>query len=126
MNIPSLQELMAQRMNDQEDCKAQMNPLEPVFSLLHGKWKTRVLFEVIALEIARFGQLKRAIPKITNTMLTSTLRELEKDGVIIRTQYNEIPLRVEYAITEKGKDLLPVYYEMYKWVMKYPIEKEGE
>ncbi|MEN0642325.1 helix-turn-helix domain-containing protein [Alkalicoccobacillus gibsonii] len=122
MKIPSLQELMAQRLNDQDDCKTQNNPLEPVFTLLHGKWKTQVLFEIIALEVARFGQLKRAIPKITNTMLSSTLRELEKDGVITRIQYNEIPPRVEYSITKKGKDLLPVYYEMYKWIMKYPIE----
>jgi len=122
LNIPNLQELMAENLNNKENCNPNYNPLDPVFNVLQGKWKNQVLFEIIALKSARFGQLTRAIPKITNTMLSTTLRELEKDGLITRKQYNEIPLRVEYSITEKGKDLLPVYYEMYKWGIKYQKE----
>ncbi|TRZ40680.1 transcriptional regulator [Niallia circulans] len=110
---------MSLNLNNKEDCNPGINPLNPVFNVLQGKWKNQVLFEIIALKNARFGQLTRAIPKITNTMLSSTLRELEKDGLIIRKQYNEIPPRVEYSITEKGEDLLPVYYEMYKWGIKH-------
>lgn len=122
MEIPNLQELMDQNLNNKEKCNPNFNPLEPVFNVLQGKWKNQILFEIIALKSARFGQLNRAIPKITNTMLSTTLRELEKDGLITRKQYNEIPPRVEYTITEKGKDLLPVYYEMYKWGIKYQQE----
>lgn len=122
MDIPSLEELMVRKLNDQDNCDPAINPLVPVFNVLHGKWKNQVLFEIIALKNARFGQLNRKIPKITNTMLSTTLRELENDGLIMRTQYNEIPLRVEYTITEKGKDLLPVYYEMYKWGIMHQKE----
>ena len=56
---------------------------------------------------------------ITNTMLTTSLRELESDGLISRKQYNEIPPHVDYSFTQKGKDLLPIFYEMTKWGFKY-------
>lgn len=67
----------------------------------------------------RFGQLKSALPQITNTMLTSTLRELEVGNLITRIQYNEIPPHVEYSLSDKGKDLMPIYYEIYKWSCKH-------
>lgn len=55
-------------------------------------------------------------PRITNTMLTNTLRDLEELGIIHREQFNEIPPHVEYSLTEKGKALLPVFFEISKWV----------
>ena len=63
----------------------------------------------------RFGELKKAYPNITNTMLTNTLRDLESLGIIHREQFNEIPPHVEYSLTEKGKALLPVFFEISKW-----------
>lgn len=54
-------------------------------------------------------------PRITNTMLTNTLRDLEELGIIHREQFNEIPPHVEYSLTEKGKALLPVFFEILKW-----------
>ena len=63
----------------------------------------------------RFGELKKAYPRITNTMLTNTLRDLESLGIIRREQFNEIPPHVEYSLTEKGKALLPVFFEISKW-----------
>lgn len=54
-------------------------------------------------------------PRITNTMLTNTLRDLEELGIIHREQFNEIPPHVEYSLTEKGKALLPVFFEISKW-----------
>lgn len=59
------------------------------------------------------------MPGITNTMLSSTLKELERLGIIHREQYNEIPLRVEYWLTEKGRALLPVFTELARWGEKY-------
>lgn len=56
---------------------------------------------------------------ITNTMLTNALEELGGDGLVHREQYNEIPPRMEYSLTEKGKDLLPVFYAISQWGMKY-------
>lgn len=71
----------------------------------------------------RFGQLKKLLGGITNTMLTATLRDLEKEGFISRKQFNEIPPHVEYSFTQKGLDLMPVFYEMTKWGYKYADEK---
>lgn len=59
--------------------------------------------------------MKKAYPRITNTMLTNTLRDLEELGIVHREQFNEIPPHVEYSLTEKGKALLPVFFELAKW-----------
>ena len=67
----------------------------------------------------RFGELRRNMEGITNTMLTSSLRELERDGLVSRAQFNEIPPHVEYSLTEKGRALLPVFYEMTRWGFRY-------
>ena len=65
------------------------------------------------------GELKKMLKPITNTMLTNALKELEGDGLVHREQYNEIPPRVEYSLTEKGTDLLPIFYAISQWGMKY-------
>ena len=94
-------------------------PVTPVLLLLQGKWKSQVLYELCVNDIVRFGQLKKNLPGITNTMLTSTLRELEADGVIVRKQFNEIPPHVEYSFSQKCKDLMPIFYAMMNWGFKY-------
>lgn len=90
-------------------------PVTPVLLMLQGKWKNQILYELCMNETVRFGQLKKDLPGITNTMLTSALRELERDGLISRKQFNEIPPHVEYSFTPKGRDLLPVFYAMMNW-----------
>ena len=67
----------------------------------------------------RFGELKKMLKPITNTALTNALKELEADDLIQRIQYNEMPLRVEYSLTLKGQDLLPVFYAIMQWGIKY-------
>ena len=94
-------------------------PVTPVLLLLQGKWKNQVLYELCVNDIVRFGQLKKNLPGITNTMLTSTLRELEADGVIVRKQFNEILPHVEYSFSQKGRDLMPIFYAMMNWGFKY-------
>lgn len=94
-------------------------PITPVLFMLQGKWKNHVLYELCTRDAVRFGQLKKALPEITNTMLTATLRELEADGLINRKQFNEIPPHVEYSLSEKGKDLMPIFYTMAIWGFKY-------
>lgn len=90
-------------------------PVRKTLELLNGKWRTYVIYELCKKSSCRFGELKRAIPKVTNTMLTSTLRDLEQLGIVNRVQYNEIPPHVEYSLTQKGKELLPVFMEIAKW-----------
>lgn len=94
-------------------------PVMPVISMLQGKWKLQVIYELCIKSPMRFGELRKVLTGITNTMLTNSLRELEADDLIRREQFNEIPPHVEYCLTEKGNDLLPVFYEITKFGLKY-------
>lgn len=94
-------------------------PVTSLLIMLQGKWKFQIIYELCIKDPIRFGELRKAINGITNTMLSSSLRELENDGLVSRIQFNEIPPRVEYSLTEKGKALLPVFYEMTKWGFQY-------
>ena len=97
-----------------EDC-----PVRRTLELLSGKWRTHLIYELCKRPSCRFGELKKAVPRITNTMLTATLRDLESLGIVHREQFNEIPPHVEYSLTEKGRDLLPVFFELAKWGEKH-------
>ena len=100
-------------------------PITPLLLMLQGKWKNQVLYELCIKEPVRFGELKRNLVGITNTMLTSTLRDLERDRLIKREQFNEIPPHVEYSFTEKGRDLMPVFYAIMNWGFKYEHDTEA-
>ena len=76
------------------------------FALLSGKWKLEIMW-LLNQRVYRFGELRKAIPGITQHMLTAQLRELEVDGLVDRTVFAEVPPRVEYAITEKARGLGP-------------------
>ncbi len=90
-------------------------PVRKTLNLLSGKWRTHIIYELCKRDCCRFGELKKAIPGITNTMLSNTLRDLEDLEIVHREQFNEIPPHVEYTLTEKGKALLPVFTELAKW-----------
>lgn len=105
-------------LNDREQ-KARVDLVTP---LLQGKWELQIMMEVCRAEVLRFGDCKRRVPNITNSVLTAALRNLEAWGLVSRTQYNEIPPRVEYAPTEKGRSLLPVCYEIIKWGAENSLE----
>lgn len=92
--------------------------VDEIIPLLHGKWELQIMLEVVRADVLRFGEYKKRLPHITNSVLTTALRNLEAWGLITRTQYNEIPPRVEYSPTEKGKSLVPVCYEIIKWGSK--------
>lgn len=103
-----LEKIMSNPIN--ENC-----PVHRTLELLNGKWRTHIIYELCKHPSMRFGELKKAYPHITNTMLTNTLRDLESLGIIHREQFNEIPPHVEYSLTEKGKKLLPIFLEISKW-----------
>ena len=84
------------------------------------------MYEMCIYDTVRFGQLKKDLPGITNTMLTKALRELEEDGLVSREQFNEIPPHEEYSLTEMGRDLLPVFYSIMNWGIKYEDKLYGE
>ena len=107
-----LQRVLTAEVRD--DC-----PMRRTLEMLSGKWRTHLIYELCKHPACRFGELKKAVPRITNTMLTQTLRDLEKLGIVHREQFNEIPPHVEYSLTEKGRALLPVFTEIAKWGEKY-------
>jgi len=90
-------------------------PMRRTLDLLSGKWRTHIIYELCKRPTCRFGELKRALPPITSSMLTAALRDLEAADIVRREQFNEIPPHVEYALTEKGKALLPAFFELAKW-----------
>lgn len=101
-------------------------PVTPLLVMLQGKWKSQIMYEMCIYDTVRFGQLKKDLGDITNTMLAKALRELEEDGLISRYQFNEIPPHVEYSLTEMGRDLLPVFYSIMNWGFKYEEKLYGK
>ncbi|WP_421980982.1 winged helix-turn-helix transcriptional regulator [Roseibium sp.] len=89
-------------------------PVTYCLSVIGGKWKPVIIF-CIMNGVDRFGALQRAVPKITKQMLTKQLRELEADGLVTRTVYPEVPPRVDYALTDRGRSVLPVIEAMKAW-----------
>lgn len=100
-------------------------PVTPLLLMIQGKWKAQILYELCMYDTVRFGQLKRDLEGITNTMLTSALRELEEDGLVHREQFNEVPPHVEYSFTEMGRDLQPIFYAIMQWGFKHEKELEA-
>ena len=100
-------------------------PVTPLLVMLQGRWKSQLMYEMCIYDTVRFSQLKKDLPGITNTMLAKALRELDEDGLINRKQFNEIPSRVEYSLTEMGRDLQPVFYAIMNWGFQHEKELYG-
>lgn len=98
-------------------------PVTATMKVLGGKWKPILINAIYLTAPARFGELKRSVKGITQSMLTQQLRELEDDGLISRKIYAEIPPRVEYTLTEFGLTLSPIMQAMAKWGEEYRINK---
>lgn len=90
-------------------------PVAYSLNMIEGKWKIPILWVLAHNGTLRYNELRKSIEGITNMMLTSSLKELEKDGLVNRVQYNEIPPHVDYSLTDSGKKLLPVLDELAKW-----------
>ncbi|KQM66538.1 MULTISPECIES: winged helix-turn-helix transcriptional regulator [unclassified Sphingomonas] len=88
------------------------------FAMLSGKWKLEIMW-LLNQRIYRFGELRKAIPGITQHMLTASLRELEADGLVTRTVFAEVPPRVEYEITTKARGLGPTMQALTAWWEEY-------
>jgi len=98
-----------------EDIAGKGCGLKRVLDLIGGKWKVLILCLIDQKEVVRYGELRREIYGITNTMLATSLKEMETDGMVLRTQYDEMPVRVEYRLTDKAKSIIPILLELKKW-----------
>src|SRR6266498_5208499 len=96
-------------------------PAEIAISLLGSKWKLLILRELFK-GMRRFGELSRNVPGISQKMLTQQLRQMERDGLVSRKIYPEVPPRVEYSLTGIGSSLKPVLDAMHKWGAKYMMQ----
>ena len=82
--------------------------------LLTGKW-TLLILHHLSVQPMRFNELQRALPHLTQATLTKQLRMMEQNGLVLRTVYAQIPPKVEYSLSEKGKSLIPILGEMCDW-----------
>lgn len=89
--------------------------IKKILSVIGGKWKILILCFIDDRGIGRFNEMRREISGITNTMLSLSLREMESDGLINRRQYDEMPVRVEYTLTDKAKTIIPILLELKRW-----------
>ena len=90
-------------------------PLEYGLSVFGGKWKSRIICVLAEKKTLRYSELRKEMANITDAVLAITLKELMADSIVARRSYDEIPLRVEYSLTEKGKSVVPILQSICRW-----------
>ncbi len=90
-------------------------PLEYGLEIFGGKWNSRIICLLAANETLRYTGLRKEMGNITDAVLASTLKSLITNGIISRKSYDEIPPRVEYSLTEKGKSIIPILQSICRW-----------
>lgn len=96
--------------------------LQSALESLGGKWKLPVLCSLSANGASRYNELLHNVQGISNTMLSQTMKELERDHLVLRREYLEVPVRVEYELSEQAKKLQPILAELIQW----RLEAEGQ
>lgn len=100
------------------DNNSHICPVTATQNVLMGKWKLSILW-ILHNKIRRFNELQKLIPSISRGVLTQQLRELERDGLINRKVYREVPPKVEYSLTEIGASFIPVMSQIMEWGVGY-------
>jgi DNA-binding HxlR family transcriptional regulator len=98
--------------------------VESAFRILEGRWKMVIIFHLFGRGTLRFSELERAIPAVSQKMLIQQLRELERDGVVRRTVYPQVPPRVEYDLTDWGQAMCPALDALLEWAAQRPTSVE--
>ncbi|HML37897.1 MAG TPA: helix-turn-helix domain-containing protein [Bacillota bacterium] len=100
-------------------------PIRYLMSIFGGKWKLPIVCMLSGEIPLRYSTIKRRLGDITNVMLAQSLKELEAAGIVHREQYNEVPPRVEYTLTEKGKSILPALEQLAGWAIQEMQSEAG-
>lgn len=98
--------------------RTQYCPVSVTQSILMGKWKLAILW-LLGHKTRRFNELQRLMPKVSRGVLTQQLRELERDSLVHREVYKEVPPKVEYSLTDIGKSFIPVMMQIMEWGVGY-------
>lgn len=103
-------------MSSHENCPCMAQcPLNRALKLISGKWKMQILCSLHNNGPTRYNQLKRTLDGVSNTVLAGALRELEADGLVVRREFLEVPVRVEYDIAEQSRSLIPILDQLGRW-----------
>ncbi|QCK87940.1 helix-turn-helix transcriptional regulator [Phreatobacter aquaticus] len=94
--------------------------IEAAFRMLEGRWKMVIVFHLFDKEVLRFSELERAIPGISQKMLIQQLRDLERDSIVQRVVYPQVPPKVEYRLTAWGQEMCPVLDSFLDWAAQKP------
>ena len=101
-------------------------PVADAVSMIGGKWKLRLVCSLYVDGTLRYNDLLKKTRGITSAMLSASLKELENDGIIIRKQYEQIPPRVEYSLTEYGTELWPILHRLAHWAKREPFDGDTD
>lgn len=94
--------------------------VEVTLRLLEGRWKLVILFQLFGAKVRRFSELERLVTGISQKMLTQQLRQLEAEGLVVRTVHAEVPPRVEYRLSDWGEQLCPALDRLLAWLHQRP------
>jgi len=100
------------------NCRLEDTGFNYTMSLIQGKYKMLILYTLMEFEVVRFNEMKKYIGGITYKTLSSTLKQLEADGLIDRREYPQVPPKVEYRLTARGRSLIPILDQMCDWGTK--------
>lgn len=106
-----------------QDANLEETGFRYTMSLIQGKHKMFILYALMEYKVVRFNELKRYLKTISYKTLSSTLKELEADGLVHREEYPQIPPKVEYSLTERGQSLIPILDHMCEWGEKHRLKK---
>ena len=107
------------RKKEEKNAIIEICPVRNVVARFGNKWALLVIYILSEAESLRFNQLGKQIPDISTKVLAQTLRTLEADGLVTRTVWPEVPLRVEYALTDMGRSLVPIIVQLTGWAQEH-------
>ena len=97
-------------------------PLEYGLDIFGGKWKSRIICVLAEMKVLRYSELRNEMANITDAVLAATLKDLIRDGIVMRKSYDEIPPKVEYSLSKKGMSVVPILQSICQWAGVYHQE----